>query len=59
MDLRPPREPAQALDPQRDAATREHLAAWGVVFDELVLAPSLEAKGERLGYAWRCSRTMS
>jgi hypothetical protein len=33
-------------DPTRDAATREHLASWGVVFDELVIAPSLEAKGE-------------
>ena len=36
-------------DPARDAATREHLAAWGVVFDELVIAPSLEAKGELCG----------
>jgi uncharacterized HAD superfamily protein len=36
-------------DPAREAATREHLAAWGVVFDELVIAPSLEAKGELCG----------
>ena len=36
-------------DPARDAATREHLAAWGVAFDELVIAPSLEAKGELCG----------
>lgn|SRR5262245_32232619 len=33
-------------DPAVDAATREQLAAWGVVFDELVIARSLEAKGE-------------
>lgn len=33
-------------DPARDAATREQLTAWGLVFDELVIAPSLEAKGE-------------
>jgi uncharacterized HAD superfamily protein len=33
-------------DQSRDAATREQLTAWGVVFDELVIAPSLEAKGE-------------
>ncbi|HZY87937.1 MAG TPA: hypothetical protein VFE78_24090 [Gemmataceae bacterium] len=36
-------------DPARDAATREQLAAWGVVFDELVIAGSLEAKGELCG----------
>ena len=36
-------------DPARNATTREHLAAWGVVFDELVIVPSLEAKGEVCG----------
>ncbi len=36
-------------DPARDAATRQHLAGWGVVYDELVIAPSLEAKGELCG----------
>jgi uncharacterized HAD superfamily protein len=36
-------------DPLRDAATRDQLAAWGVVFDELVIAGSLEAKGELCG----------
>ena len=36
-------------DPARDTATREQLAAWGVVFDELVIASSLEAKGELCG----------
>ena len=33
-------------DPARDAATREQLRRWGVEFDELVIARSLEAKGE-------------
>src|SRR6185436_2213183 len=36
-------------DPARDADTREHLVAWRVAFDELVIAPSLEAKGELCG----------
>ena len=36
-------------DPARDAVTRAQLAAWGVVFDELVIAGSLEAKGELCG----------
>jgi hypothetical protein len=36
-------------DPTRDAATREQLASWGVVFDDLVIAGSLEAKGELCG----------
>jgi uncharacterized HAD superfamily protein len=33
-------------DPARADATRMQLAAWGVEFDELVIAGSLEAKGE-------------
>lgn len=33
-------------DAGRSEATRMHLAAWGVGFDDLVIAPSLEAKGE-------------
>ena len=33
-------------DPERAEATRRQLADWGVVFDELVIAPALEAKGE-------------
>jgi len=33
-------------DPEKNTATRAQLAAWGVVFDELVIAGSLEAKGE-------------
>jgi uncharacterized HAD superfamily protein len=33
-------------DPARDAVTREQLATWGIAFDELVVAGSLEAKGE-------------
>ena len=36
-------------DPSRVEATREHLAAWNIQFDELVIAPSLEAKGELCG----------
>jgi hypothetical protein len=36
-------------DPARAEATRAHLAAWGIQFDELVIAPSLEAKGELCG----------
>jgi hypothetical protein len=32
-------------DPERAGATRAQLAAWGVECDELVIAPSLEAKG--------------
>jgi hypothetical protein len=39
-------------DPARAEATRTHLAAWRIEFDELVIARSLEAKGElcaRLG----------
>lgn len=36
-------------DPSRMEATRAHLAAWGIAFDELVIAPSLEAKGELCG----------
>jgi uncharacterized HAD superfamily protein len=32
-------------DPARAAVTREQLAAWGVGFDDLVIAPSLEGKG--------------
>lgn len=33
-------------DPVRAAATRAQLAAWGVEFDDLVIAPSLTGKGE-------------
>jgi uncharacterized HAD superfamily protein len=33
-------------DPARDAATRDQLHAWGVEFDDLVIASSLETKGE-------------
>lgn len=33
-------------DPNRVAATAAQLAGWGVEYDELVIAPSLEAKGE-------------
>jgi hypothetical protein len=33
-------------DPARLPATREQLASWGVQFDELVIAASLEGKGE-------------
>ena len=33
-------------NPAQDAATRQQLAAWGIAFDELAVAPSLEAKGE-------------
>jgi hypothetical protein len=36
-------------DPARADATRASLAAWGVQFDELVIAPSLEAKGALCG----------
>ena len=36
-------------DPARDAATRQQLADWGIAFDELVIAGSLEAKGELCG----------
>jgi hypothetical protein len=36
-------------DPKRDEATRARLSAWGVQFDDLVIAPSLEAKGELCG----------
>src|SRR5262245_7783090 len=36
-------------DPARAEATRAQLAAWGVAFDELVFAPSLEAKGALCG----------
>jgi uncharacterized HAD superfamily protein len=32
-------------DPTRADATKVGLAAWGIQFDELVIAPSLEAKG--------------
>jgi hypothetical protein len=32
-------------DPARADATRAQLGAWGVAFDELVIAESLEAKG--------------
>ena len=30
----------------RSEATKGHLREWGIEFDELVIAPSLEAKGE-------------
>ena len=33
-------------DPARAEATRSQLAGWGIEFDELVIAPSLESKGE-------------
>jgi len=33
-------------DPARNEATRGHLADWGIVYDELVIAPSLRSKGE-------------
>jgi uncharacterized HAD superfamily protein len=36
-------------DPARNEATKAQLAAWGVEFDELVIAGSLEAKGELCG----------
>jgi len=36
-------------DPATAAATRAQLTAWGVVFDDLVIAGSLEAKGELCG----------
>jgi uncharacterized HAD superfamily protein len=36
-------------DSNRVEATKEHLAAWGIQFDELVIAPSLEGKGELCG----------
>jgi hypothetical protein len=36
-------------DPDRGEATRTQLATWGVDFDELVIAPSLEAKGQLCG----------
>jgi hypothetical protein len=32
-------------DPEREDATRAELAGWGIAFDDLVLAPSLDAKG--------------
>jgi hypothetical protein len=32
-------------DPARADATRVQLAAWGVEFDQLVIAPSLNSKG--------------
>ncbi len=32
-------------DPAKNEATRVQLAAWGIVFDELVIAESLSAKG--------------
>jgi hypothetical protein len=32
-------------DPERADATRAQLASLGIAFDELVIAPSLEAKG--------------
>jgi hypothetical protein len=36
-------------DPARAEATRAHLAKWRIEFDDLVIAPSLEAKGELCG----------
>lgn len=33
-------------DPEREAHARAQLAGWGVAFDELVFAPSLESKGD-------------
>ncbi len=36
-------------DPDRREATIVQLAAWGVAFDQLVIARSLEAKGELCG----------
>jgi hypothetical protein len=32
-------------DPSREQATRDQLAAWGIEFDDLLFAPTLEAKG--------------
>ncbi len=36
-------------DPATVAAPREQLTAWGVAFDDVVIAGSLEAKGELCG----------
>jgi uncharacterized HAD superfamily protein len=36
-------------DPERIEATKAALVAWRVEFDELVIAPSLEAKGALCG----------
>jgi hypothetical protein len=36
-------------DPARTEAARDQLAAWGITFDELVISPSLEAKGALCG----------
>jgi len=36
-------------DPERAEATTAALKAWGIEFDELVIAPSLEAKGSLCG----------
>lgn len=36
-------------DPDRAEATKAHLTTWGIKFDQLVIAPSLEAKGELCG----------
>ena len=36
-------------DPARAEATAAQLAAWGIGFDELVIAPSLESKGPLCG----------
>jgi hypothetical protein len=33
-------------DPSRTAAIKTQLADWRIVFDELVIAPSLESKGQ-------------
>jgi uncharacterized HAD superfamily protein len=36
-------------DPAHAEATKAKMAAWGIAFDELVIAPSLESKGELCG----------
>ncbi|MEZ6139076.1 MAG: hypothetical protein R3B84_00760 [Zavarzinella sp.] len=36
-------------DPEREAETKVQLAGWGIIFDELVIAPSLEGKGPLCG----------
>jgi hypothetical protein len=33
-------------DPARTEATRAQLSQWGIAFDELIIAPSLESKGQ-------------
>ncbi|MGF1582723.1 MAG: hypothetical protein ACFCD0_25645 [Gemmataceae bacterium] len=36
-------------DPNREQAMRDELTGWGIEFDQLVIAPSLEAKGKLCG----------